>query len=516
MNRNLILQSAIGAALTLAAGTAGALTTAPTAGNTVIMSGATATDRTLAESFLDAVSGICQNNNPNTAASSADVYVIGTAFDPLSPNTFRIDCNARNAPLAGTAISFGKNSGGSGAGVTGPANGATTAIPSRTCTGGPTVVPASGNLIGYRLFTSCTSASEIPVVGISDVEPAKLNSNATITGRLSTNAAAVVPMSIGVSRNLYAALQKAQFGAGTCASTVEGVGDDTAACVPSLSRQQVRVLLSNETRVVDPAALRSGAGAIDPPATAAALVGTAWPGLIYTCKRSSGSGTEISHQLLWFGEGCRAKSQLLATMIDDSNVTQNASGTAWTAGTDAALGAAAFGDDGVFSGTGAPDVEACLNWANANGEYAVGILSADRVPNDSDRQYRHVKVDGAVPSVEEVAAQRYAYWVENSVNIPNTNATNRTNYTTGNRQAITESYVLAALRNATVVGRGHVPQDFGRLGLLIKPTSTTLPSLPFVGTSPVNTAVRHVALDQPLENCHEPTPTPDLATFIVD
>ncbi len=126
MKNSQVLSIAVGAVLAATSASAFALGTAPAAGNSLDIGGATATDRTQVEAFLDAVAGVCQNNDPNNATISADVYASGTSWSPASPGTYRIDCNVRSGTLTGQAISVAKFAGGSETGVTTVANGVAT------------------------------------------------------------------------------------------------------------------------------------------------------------------------------------------------------------------------------------------------------------------------------------------------------------------------------------------------------------------------------------------------------
>ncbi len=87
--------------------------------NVLLVGGATATDRTLFESLLDATDGICENNaydgdNDPLNDNTATVYFVGGA-STTSPANFLVRCRGKTgvAGIAGQTIAIGKFSGGS-------------------------------------------------------------------------------------------------------------------------------------------------------------------------------------------------------------------------------------------------------------------------------------------------------------------------------------------------------------------------------------------------------------------
>src|SRR5262245_19661941 len=171
-----ILKIAIGGVLAVAATAASAFTVAPTPDFEFPMSGATATDRTLADILLDSSTGFCNGNNTNERAevytTEADFAGIGGG-GPTYAN-YVVVCHT-DVTLPGTAdaaaedkvVAFWKYSGGSGSGISNVASGATlnTDLTNNrqwvdwvTCRG--SVTPTTGSYRGTEqvdLYEACPS-----------------------------------------------------------------------------------------------------------------------------------------------------------------------------------------------------------------------------------------------------------------------------------------------------------------------------------------------------------------------
>src|SRR5262249_46819902 len=142
----------------------------------------------------------------------------------------------------------------------------------------------------------------------------------------------------------------------------------------------------------------------------------------------------------------------------------------------------------VFSGTGTADVVACLDAHDDAGDFAVGTLSTENAYNDTDREFRFVKVDGAAPSLENTVAGHWDFFTENQIQRPP--LTNPSNSLTLDQSELT-SALTSILRNPALVGRAAVVHSHGLGGLLAIPDGgANIPSTEFdqatILANPVN------------------------------
>ncbi|HKE94872.1 MAG TPA: hypothetical protein VKB34_11230, partial [Povalibacter sp.] len=346
----------------------------PTDNNTLLMSGATAVDRTLAEAWLDSVDGLCDPAFTKAADDAAppqnlraDVYFVGAipAGPPVtSPANFLIRCTVKAGVtgIAGTLVGYGKFSGGSETGIQPVAALTATATPGVTVTypnpaacttdaewtgGGYVDVHAHGNCgPGITAGTPPYGQAANPRAGIADVEPKLFGLSAT---GLTVESAVAVTFSPVVSRNFYAALQATEGLTVGCTDLTA----TTANCVPSLTLAQIRGLYAQKITGADLAGVA---------AQATAPVAGVGNTQFRICRRANTSGTQKSFENFFFGQGCRTSgSQSFAvdpTPLNPSN-SQPCSEVGCTFN-DAQIGAT-----GVFQGTGSGDVEACLDDAVA-------------------------------------------------------------------------------------------------------------------------------------------------------
>jgi len=477
MKSNTKLALALAGVMALAAQTAGA---APTTDNTLYISGATAVDRTLFEAVLDQTNGVCDATNPINVYSTA---TSGTT--PSSYGNWLIHCTARDTATFGTGTEIGisKTSQGSEYGIDPVANGSTTltvngsavSVTSLTtsCIGGTAPVPVDGlnTRLAYTFNKTCaTSTSVAPQAGVSDVEPALFGASATVKARLTNNGAATVPFTVFVSKNFYRALQTAQGLTGSCAT--DTAANQTDACTPSLTMVQVRALLSGY--LADVTKLYAGSTALSAPS------GGSTP---LICRRANTSGSQKSVERLFFNQNCKATPAVTFT-YDSGTVSGSTScldvGCTWS---DTALAAGGVAENYIFQGSGTGDVEKCLNYAartGGGGVYAIGIASADRTPDDTDttagKLYRYIKIDGVLPTVENVVAQKWQHTIENVVLTPTAVSPNTTAYNTGLRASIATA-VLNQLRVPANLAKSHsTAYAIGRIGLTARPSATQTPA----------------------------------------
>ena len=514
------LSLALSAIMALAAQAAGA---APTSDNTLFISGATAVDRTLFEAILDQTNGVCDSTNAIT------VYSNGTTVSDSAPKSygnFLVHCTARDTATFGAATEIGiaKTSQGSEYGIDPVAegatsltvNGATVNVNSMTttCVSSKTVgVSAANTRLGYTFFYGCSTATGVaPQAGVSDVEPALFGASGTIKAHLTNNGAATVPFTMFVSKNFYRALQTAQSLTGSCAT--DTALTQTDACTPSLSMVQVRAILAGYVSTVT--GLYNGSTALTAPVGGNSLL---------VCRRANTSGSQKAVERLFFNQNCKATPAV--TFVKDDTVVNGSSqacldvGCTWSNTTP--TGAGGVAENFIFQGTGTGDVESCMNWAAGTftgggadgasvaagqGIYAVGVASADRTPDDTDttagKQYRYIKIDGVLPSVENVMSQKWAHTVENVVLTPTATSGNYAAYTTGLRSSIATA-VLNQLRVPANLAKSHnTTYATGRIGLTTRPSSLQSPAASdSASVRPLAPFIRAASKSAPVNNCNE-------------
>ena len=484
---------------------------APTEGNTLYIAGATAVDRTLFESLLDQTNGVCDSG----AAVSVFTKAAATTT-PASYGNWTIHCTVRTGlALAGTEIGVAKSSSGSEFGIDPVASGLSTFAGSSITYAGTTIANCAAPLtigpnstnsrLGYTLYGNCgNSAASAPQVGVSDVEPALFGASTSVKQRLTNNGALVTPFTMTVSTNFYRALQTAQGLTGACATDTAATQSD--ACTPNVTVAQVRALMSQNVYLTSQI---SGASGVD--------FATTYPDVdstILICRRGDTSGSQKSFERLYFGQNCGGRTPVLAVKFDETAVSGStnckATGCLWASPVSpATLATGTLAPNYVFQGNGSGDVEKCLDYASANNIFAVGILSGDRVPTDAaTTRFRYVKIDGVLPSVENVLAEKWTYNTENVFTNPTGNSPNLDAYNTGNRASIFSSLVLAQLRNPVNVAKTHsLPASvgFGRIGLTVRPSNNFAPlASDSSSTRPVAPTIRALSHDgSPVNNCAE-------------
>ena len=236
-------------------------------------------------------------------------------------------------------------------------------------------------------LTACSDISisdgwncAISSAGTSDVEPELLG---VATGLTKKSISGLI-FGIPVTTKLRDQLQVAQFGASSAC-----IGDETEACMPSLSKQEVASLLAGKVQTwdkftVNGVALTAVAGGTAPS-----------PTTVHVCRRVSSSGTQTMTQAKFLGTGCGATGIAPAP--------QTTSG---------------LSKPQVLENSGAGDVDTCLNTKNGAGIWAVGVQSTEKnlpVGGVYPLGYRFVKIDGAAPTRANVIAGSYFDWSEDSM-----------------------------------------------------------------------------------------------------
>jgi len=420
-----------------------------------------------------------------------------------------------------------RSAGGSGMGVA-PVMNATAidsmAISAANCTADAVVANQ------WNCGAPATGANpRVPDLGVADVNPelfvganvpdgGAAVSPGDISLLMNTKSAAALVFGIPVTTSLRDALQVLQFGAGApCASGPDGLANwkttgvvparETEACMPSLQRNQVASIMAgqvaswndfyvNGKRITDPLAYGTAAASISFPTDPNSVV--------TVCRRVNGSGTQA---------------QMSANFLRSPCSSAGVAPVRYNVATE-------FNGPLVLEGKGSGDVNKCLddmenatnlgknvfpvvggtqgNNPTADGalfndpsyhRWAIGLQSLEKNP-DLQFGYRFVKIDGAAPTIDNVANGTYLDWAEQSYQWRKALA--------GDKLAIV-NHITSNAANATFLGTTLGPKfdyTFGRSGFLAT-----------VGTPAANGVVDHLAPvvpythapgTAPLDNCRVP------------
>jgi hypothetical protein len=461
----------------------------------IYFGGATATDNTLEEAFIAAGAGcIC-----DTTIGGIDVW--------RASNQRVVTCTVSNdqtpghgfptRAAGGLKVAFHKESAG------GSSNGVNPLIAvskgqahslrwldvgslANDCT--VTSVAATASLAAYTDHSSCTLVQTPADVagasaydahgGISDVEPGlSYPSPGADASRLLANPGLAIVFGVPVTKALYRALQVAQFGDGSACD-----GSDLATCVPSMSKDQIRALYTQN--IVDWSEFKDAAGN-----ALTGLTGVTAPADNYVriCRRVATSGTQASFETFFLNQRCATVAAVFAEPDGDG------SGI-----TDTSYHASDFASGYLVNAApSSGNVRTCLQAANTGNYWGVGVLSTEVTASNlsgAGDSFRFIGIDGAAPTLANVANGDYDFFTENTVN--------RVNSGTGvladgdaRREVIEliDERLSAPARlvaiNATFTGRPW--GNGGMLGLSINATSNTAPySDAELAASPVNTQSR--------------------------
>ncbi len=454
--------------------------------NRLYISGATATDNALATLFLRSgtvsAPAFCK-------ANTIDVYINNTDLASAKQRSILCTLNTAVGSLAAnTNVAVSKESnGGSDQGTVTIANADTRTYVNLTNDTSPscgTAVPVAANTLpsfpGHQAFTlhpSCAGTATVhPDVGIADVNPALFTAGVSpVTpaqiGRLTSDALYQPVFAVGVSTNLYRALQRAQG---------KTVGSDTAANVPSLSYHQMASIYTGA--IADWSQVLSSTGT--PINSTTYTNGVSVSGTVYVCRRGDESGTQASHASHFLRERCESG---VLGFASATNSSCQQSGCQWNA---------SFAGDAVFAGSGAGEVRKCLDAHNDLDQFAVGVLSNESVYDGpgslggsanaaaGTQQFRYVALDGHVPNLESVANGQYNFVEENVLNRRNV-VFNGQPVISGPQVALAD-YVKNSFANPDVIATLIVPQTHGLTGGLAGALSGT-PNPPPVSAATLQT-----------------------------
>jgi len=447
------LKAAAAATLAISAcGTALALPVASAIDQRVYVSGASAQDG----GIEFAVRRVCVGG-ASAAASTLDLYRI-------SGNDRVWTCETNNSliPGIGTGGGTGGNvriaiykfsSGGSGNGVNPLIDNSTLAfrgVQASTSCSTVTPVAASGSFVALEENSGCTNATTenvVPQIGFSDVEPNKF----TTAGRAANLTAAganQLVMGIVVSTNLYRALQASQ-----------SLGnDDEYVNMPTLSSTTVANAFNGN--LVDWSQVTDRAGNSLPAPSSG-------DGTVNICRRADSSGTQAITEITFLRQRCTS----LATTTSGFLPADGAGGAGPNNTSTGTTAAPNFGAGRVYAGSGSTQVRDCLDAANTQGRFAIGLLSTECAPGNVTscgstvaRNYRFVKVDSAAPTLVDTVAGKYNFYAEQSIN---------SRPTLSGAGLSVRNRLLALLSDVNVIEQINVGfrQTFGDSGLLGVPNA---------------------------------------------
>ncbi len=431
---NMRIRHAVTAALLLgAAGSASAFDITGFTGTPLYVGGSTAIDKALLAFFEQTAdtSSPCVTTDP--VGNPIDVYTgtqAGIKFVAVA-----CTANAANtgavADAAGHIVFIKEDNGGSGNGIAG------VGAPGGT----PLTFPAIGGLTIAGGTPNCDTSAKAAVAGVT----AAFNAHACAAGYGSIAAqlanfgfadveAAIFPFdpvaldltqqntidivfAPAVSLGLYHALQKAQ-------GLTPG---DLTADIPSLSTATLSSIFTG--KVTTWANVVDANGAIS--AQTSLQFGTSGgaahefnggaPGnpastKIFLCRRDINSGTQKTSEIVFGGNNC------VGGNVGFRSDGAGDPGSSWTQPASVAT------IPNTFSGASTGAVLNCLQGVDQLGGFAIGYASVDNgwgskgttnaTTGIGTQDFRYVKVDGAVSSIENAASGKYKYWAQSSLYLP--------------------------------------------------------------------------------------------------
>jgi hypothetical protein len=500
-----------GAAALGAAAVASAENLPLTSGIAYYISGSTAMDNAVKALLLQSTGGICK--------ATPDVYIDSTAADITKAHNTLVVCalaqTLGGTATSGTVVAFDKESnGGSLEGIL-PISESVglkffTGLGSATsgslgCTASQTVT-ANCNISSnpysftqaYTLHYGCTapstSSTAVPVVGLADENAESFNfGNPSVTGSdsggITTTQLVQNVFGIGVSLNLYRALQRSQG-----YTPVGTAADDSLANMPTLTSNVIRSLyngaISTWGGLTNSAgtSLISAALAVHPPTTS----------IVYICRRGDSSGTNTSVDIKFglnprcTGSNGGGNSSVMLTSSTSvahckgyigtfgsvTGIVVNEYGCSWVTSSNSA--------DTIFAGFGGGDVQSCLTYRDCANQFAIGNLTTNAAMSDvggaggtgdastsTTGRYRFVAIDGKSPDLGSVVNGTYDFVQDNIL-------------VTTNKSLATDTAALVTYLQTTYLTNAALVKDF----MVTQPTDTNFTAGVLV--DPVNSATTFV------------------------
>jgi hypothetical protein len=402
----------------------------------IYMAGATALRNTIAGIVLNDICGGTASNNTTTLYNMTES---GTGY-AFAGNFWAITCKvtaaggAKIGVPANTSVAFFKSdAGGSAQGV----------FPVYFGTQRPFVEPADLSkcvaTTADRLYTACPATRlATPMLGMSDVEP-KLFAGANVPNDILDNSDDTYPsagltdsqiteltvtpvvqtlFAVAVNNILYNDMFAkqglgAKFSSAGALCTTSSTDEN---CVPSIGQAEGRGIFAGSE--ANWRQLSNNAALID--------------SQVNVCRRVQGSGTQAAANLQFAGFPCNSAALSPADFTFSSSAAPEAVSSAKnTTESGKTIGQYLIDNMGggtgtgpmpqsttfYFEGPGTGDVISCLNAAQKAGGYAIGHVSKENVPATSGTigQWKHVKLEGALPDGNLAKQGRYDYVVESTI-----------------------------------------------------------------------------------------------------
>ena len=310
--------------------------------------------------------------------------------------------------------------------------------------------------------------TQIPDFGIADVEPglwAKLNQSFTASNLVST-AMNGNTFGIPVTKALRDALQTAQ-----------GLpsGSELAADQPNLSRADVASILAGNITSWDQFKVN---GVALPANSLVAPVNKR----VQVCRRVDTSGTQAQANVFFHNYPCDSS----ASKTANDNTSFSSVGDGKTADDNLNPLPASSAVVHAFEGSGG--VSDCLSVLQDANAWGVGILSTER----SSSKYRFVKIDGALPSLKNVANNTYGDWYTSTIQwrapaAPNAPTGDKLKVLELIRNDASSPAILAQINASFTQSWTTGPGEVGLVALPYKPSVT---NKVFSVANPVATASR--------------------------
>jgi hypothetical protein len=403
-----LVATAVAAALAAAAGSAFALTPGnfdPATIPQVYMSGATAQNGGIA----NVMRLLCVDGTLDAYTTTSQVAYVCTVRTG----------STLGAAYDGTAIAIHKEySGGSGLGIDNLINGITLnfvnlapIVAGQTvCTVDTVSSVGAQGLLGAEQVWNCPGTqvvAQTPQVGFSDVDPAVFGKTVTGTaGTITVNSPNQLTFGVAVTVPLRNALQAEQG---------LTVGSDLAVDTPSLANAEVQRMFQ-QTK----ASTNTGA--------TFGLTGDA--NRVYAVRRGATSGTQKTAEVYFFNanvvQPSFAINQFASPTSGYNSVVASDAGCGTATSAPASTGM-------VFAGSSNEQVVNCLNRHAAGGRYAVASLTMEfnafnpvaastsaSIDTNYPTGFRFVKLNGYLPTVENMVRGAYTYYSEQVVTGLNT------------------------------------------------------------------------------------------------
>jgi hypothetical protein len=415
----------------------------------------------------------------------------GSSIAFMSMNTIKTSPGTTNCTILNTA---GAVTAGSGAVVP--------AFVNRNCTAG----------------TTQTNGSHIPDAGLSDEEPVLFSDDPAATSMPQEVKNALV-FGIAVSESLYRALQQIQGLNSTDVSTDATNNTvvsrapgytvrDNEANMPSLSRDVIGSLMNGN--ILDWSTLKGSGGTSMPTLAVKGTTTVTADPTVYIARRTPTSGTQKWTQVFLYNgidapglsKKCYAGASAPLYATDSSESNTDGTGSCGAAGKNGNPADPNFNP--VFQGSGSGDVRNCLIAQNAQGHWAIGLISTESTFQNAAGGFRFVKIDGYAPSLANVVAGKYKSWVEQSVN----KGTYFGGLPSDNQNVVNKLFTsLGDTTNITALNSTQ-GQVWGAGALLQLPTIVT-PTYPAGGLTQANVQANPVnflskSVSGTVDNCAEP------------